>query len=312
MTDTYPKWLANRIHEANNAHCPDGKSLAIIALAHLLEQRQSPPPALQEETPDHAKHCAYRHSGDACTCDVSATEETPPFFPDTIDVSGPWEEPRITAEVDCGAMLTAVDDLQYSAMQSLVATEATATEDAMPDYILARIQLAHDRRVAGSTRVDDDTIGHLAVRVDRLVEALAEKEKEIERFVGESKLWEKYHAQMAEKLREAELHIDAQDRDTVALTEKVAELEQSLAQSQRETAVKIPEIPDAKDFNGLRDWRKAHNEADYPLANSYHEGFAGVVGCITDRWCRECDQRIDAPHRLGCSVHAKEQAMVTP
>jgi hypothetical protein len=73
----------------------------------------------------------------------------------------------------------------------------------------------------------------------------------------------------------------------------------------------IPSIPDRKDFNALRDWRMEHNRLDYPSGDSYHEGFAGIVGCTTDRWCRECESRIDVPHRKDCSVTAKEEALVS-
>jgi hypothetical protein len=71
---------------------------------------------------------------------------------------------------------------------------------------------------------------------------------------------------------------------------------------------KIPPTP--TDGNALRAWRMQHNPTDYPQDNSYHEGFAGVVGCVIDRWCRECQQRIDVPHLPHCSIAIKERQLV--
>jgi hypothetical protein len=75
----------------------------------------------------------------------------------------------------------------------------------------------------------------------------------------------------------------------------------------------VPPIPEGRhDYFPLRDWRKVYNPDDYLLHTSKREGFAGIVGKITDRYCKECEHRMDVPHRIGCSVDAKERAMVTP
>lgn len=55
-----------------------------------------------------------------------------------------------------------------------------------------------------------------------------------------------------------------------------------------------------------RTWRMANNRDAYPSFTSQREGFAGIIGAITDRFCRECEQNIQLRHLKGCSVGAAE------
>lgn len=59
--------------------------------------------------------------------------------------------------------------------------------------------------------------------------------------------------------------------------------------------------------NQLREWRMANNRDAYPQDVSYREGFGGLIGEITDRWCKECEQNIQLPHRVGCRVGIAEE-----
>jgi hypothetical protein len=56
-----------------------------------------------------------------------------------------------------------------------------------------------------------------------------------------------------------------------------------------------------------RTWRMANNRDAYPPFASRREGFAGIVGEITDRFCKECEQNIQLRHMKGCTVGAAEE-----
>jgi hypothetical protein len=72
--------------------------------------------------------------------------------------------------------------------------------------------------------------------------------------------------------------------------------------------VKPPPPPSMYELEYMRrTWRMNNNRDSYPPFTSTREGFAGIVGSVTDRFCKECEQNIQLCHLPNCSVGKAEE-----
>jgi hypothetical protein len=72
--------------------------------------------------------------------------------------------------------------------------------------------------------------------------------------------------------------------------------------------VKPPPPPSEYQLEDMRrTWRMNNNRDSYPPFTSQREGFGGLMGAITDRFCKECEVNIQLRHRKGCSVGVAEE-----